>query len=115
MVRLVRLNIFRRKKMTNSNNAQSVLEKTEANGINVKTEPLTLLDRCDTCSAAAWYRVVKNSLELTFCGHHGKKVESNLRSTGWNIDDQTDRLLEEENVVVSLDSDEDRKSSMANG
>lgn len=45
--------------------------------------PLTRLDRCDRCSAAA---LVKATLptggELQFCGHHARKHASRLLEIG---------------------------------
>ena len=35
-------------------------------------EPLTLNDRCDTCSAAAKVVFTFHNGELMFCGHHAK-------------------------------------------
>lgn len=44
--------------------------------------PLTALDRCDSCSAAAKVRVHMNEsgLELLFCGHHMKKNQDALKN-----------------------------------
>lgn len=59
----------------------------------IETAPLTLLDRCDQCSAAAYVRFVKGSQQLLFCGNHGRKVLSALVATSWKMDDQTHRAF----------------------
>ena len=40
--------------------------------------PLTALDRCDRCGAAAKVRAVLPGGELYFCGHHARKAGGNL-------------------------------------
>jgi hypothetical protein len=45
--------------------------------------PLTRLDRCDRCSAAAMVRVtLPTGGELQFCGHHTKKHAARLLEIG---------------------------------
>jgi hypothetical protein len=45
--------------------------------------PLTRLDRCDRCSAAALVRVtLPSGGELQFCGHHARKHEARLLEIG---------------------------------
>lgn len=45
--------------------------------------PLTGLDRCDRCGAAALVRVVlREGGELLFCGHHGRMHQSALIEVG---------------------------------
>lgn len=41
-------------------------------------EPITSLDRCDKCSAAAMVRATFLSGKLHFCGHHGREVGTKL-------------------------------------
>jgi len=57
---------------------------------------LTKADRCDrlNCNAEARFLAVKDEMELTFCGHHGQKLEVALLSQGfvvhntvWDIDE----------------------------
>lgn len=48
-------------------------------------EPLNALDRCDTCSAAALVRVVRQDKDLVFCGHHSDLHAITLASTGWQV------------------------------
>lgn len=41
--------------------------------------PLTRLDRCDRCGAAAQLRaVLPSGGELLFCGHHGRRHAAHL-------------------------------------
>lgn len=44
--------------------------------------PLTRLDRCDRCSAAAQLIAVLPSGELLFCGHHARQHRNRLLDTG---------------------------------
>lgn len=54
----------------------------------VTTRTLVAVDRCDSCSAAARVRAVKDSQELLFCGNHARKNVVGLVESGWLIDDQ---------------------------
>lgn len=55
-------------------------------------------DRCDQCGSQAYVLVVGVAGELTFCGHHFAKVESNaeayhkVQSFAYVISDQRDKL-----------------------
>ena len=60
--------------------ATAVLEQTKV--------PLTALDRCDVCPAAARVRVTVKSGDLVFCGHHFTKHEVALVAQGALVDDQ---------------------------
>ena len=55
----------------------------------LKDQPreLTLQDRCDACSAAA--KVIATFLngELLFCGHHARKMNSDLKLKAVNVYD----------------------------
>ncbi len=45
--------------------------------------PLTRLDRCDRCSAAAQVRaLLPTGGELLFCGHHAREHAPRLRAVG---------------------------------
>ena len=57
-----------------------------------EAQPLTLLDRCDRCSAAALVRATADWGELLFCGHHFVENEEGLRLSGANIYDQRPAL-----------------------
>jgi hypothetical protein len=47
------------------------------------TAPLTRLDRCDRCSAAARIRaLLPTGGELLFCGHHARRHTDRLREIG---------------------------------
>lgn len=48
----------------------------------IEAAPLTALDRCDSCSAAAKVRVYMNesNLQLLFCGHHMRKNQDALKT-----------------------------------
>jgi hypothetical protein len=41
-------------------------------------QPLTALDRCDKCDAAAMVRATLLTGELYFCGHHGRELSNKL-------------------------------------
>lgn len=48
---------------------------------------LTLMDRCDSCNAAAAYRValMGSTLTLDMCGHHFQKHIRALIDKGWMV------------------------------
>ena len=56
--------------------------------------PLSALDRCDSCGAQAYVRVVLNGSELLFCGHHAKRHEAKLRPQAEAWHDETSRLVD---------------------
>ena len=60
---------------------------------------LTALDRCDTCSAQAYYLVGFTEGELLFCRHHFLKSESLLREKSFKIIDESSRLYPEREVT----------------
>lgn len=47
--------------------------------------PLTALDRCDRCSAAAKVRATLMNGELLFCGHHARKQGEALRKASIKV------------------------------
>ncbi|MBO1750568.1 hypothetical protein J4G33_01990 [Actinotalea sp. BY-33] len=59
------------------------------------TSPLTAADRCDSCGAQAYVRVVLATGELLFCAHHARAHESAFTDLAVHVQDETDRLLEE--------------------
>lgn len=63
-----------------------------------KTSTLTAVDRCDSCSAQAYFEV-KIPYDgkvgtLLFCVHHFRKGEERLRATALEIKDESWRLTE---------------------
>lgn len=56
--------------------------------------PIIGLDRCDSCGAQAYVRVVLGGSELLFCGHHAKKHEAKLRPMAEVWHDETSRLVD---------------------
>ena len=56
---------------------------------------LTAVDRCDSCGAQAYIRVMIGESELLFCAHHGRRHQEKLEAiaTGWH--DESNRLHEE--------------------
>lgn len=60
---------------------------------------LTLMDRCDTCRAAAYIAAEVNGTELLYCAHHGRKYEEKLRRVATTWHDETIRLIEEQTRV----------------
>jgi hypothetical protein len=65
-------------------------------------ESLVSTDRCDYCSAQAYVRFNKDSLELDFCGHHTTKFGDTLDEDGWNIAIDTRDLLTRRAVGVEV-------------
>lgn len=49
--------------------------------------PLTALDRCDKCGAAAMVRATLVSGELYFCGHHARATGNKLVIQALNVFD----------------------------
>ena len=60
---------------------------------------LTALDRCDTCSAQAYYLVSFLVGELLFCRHHFLKDELTLREKSFKIIDESSRLYPERELA----------------
>jgi len=59
------------------------------------TKPLTAQDRCDRCGAQAYVRAtLTGGADLLFCAHHGRKYAETLRASGADIQDETDKLIE---------------------
>lgn len=56
-------------------------------------QPLTMLDRCDSCGAQAFVRVTLASGELLFCAHHGTEAKARLESLAISWHDESDKLL----------------------
>ena len=59
------------------------------------TYELTALDRCDSCGAQAYIRVVVNNGELLFCAHHGRKHQEKLSEIAHSWHDESSRLVSE--------------------
>lgn len=53
---------------------------------------LSALDRCDSCGAQAYVRVVLGGSELLFCAHHARKHEAKLRPMAEVWHDESHRL-----------------------
>ena len=56
-------------------------------------QPLTMLDRCDSCGAQAFVRATLTSGELLFCAHHGAEAKARLESVAVSWHDESDKLL----------------------
>lgn len=54
---------------------------------------LTALDRCDSCGAQAYIRVVVSNGELLFCAHHGRKHQEKLSKIAHSWHDESSRLF----------------------
>ncbi len=72
----------------------TTLEQDRAETLPAADRPLSGLDRCDSCGAQAYVRVVLNGSELLFCGHHAKKHEAKLRPMAEVWHDETSRLVD---------------------
>ena len=55
---------------------------------------LTALDRCDSCGAQAYVRVVLASGELLFCAHHAAEFKEKVQPIALDWHDESSRLLE---------------------
>ena len=56
------------------------------------SQQLSAADRCDSCGAQAYIRVVVNSGELLFCAHHAHAYEDKLKATAVDWVDETASL-----------------------
>ncbi len=72
----------------------TTLEQDRAETLPTADRPITGLDRCDSCGAQAYVRVVLSGSELLFCGHHAKKHEAKLRPMAEVWHDETSRLVD---------------------
>jgi hypothetical protein len=68
----------------------TVLEKV----VDSPERELRVADRCDRCGAQAFMQAVKGSLDLLFCGHHGKKFRPALEDQHFVVLDSTHKLNE---------------------
>jgi hypothetical protein len=59
---------------------------------------LTALDRCDSCGAQAYIRVMIGESELLFCAHHGRRHQEKLAVVATDWHDETSRLLEDTQI-----------------
>lgn len=64
--------------------------------IDERRRDLTALDRCDSCGAKAWVRVMLGGSELLFCAHHASKHMLALEDVADYIQDDRSLLLGEE-------------------
>ncbi len=49
-------------------------------------------DRCDKCRAEAFFIAEKKTMNLLFCGHHGRQYSKSLEQQGWSLLDFTDEI-----------------------
>lgn len=56
---------------------------------------LTALDRCDSCGAQAYIRVMIGESELLFCAHHGRRHQEKLSAIATDWHDESSRLHED--------------------
>lgn len=62
-------------------------------GAAIATETMTAADRCDSCGARAYIRVLlPRGGELMFCAHHGRANASALEAVDAQIQDETQVL-----------------------
>jgi len=67
------------------------------------TTRLTKVDRCDRCGSEAYLMAIKDDLHpLMFCAHHGRKHEASLTDSGWEILDESHRLISREKQTAGV-------------
>lgn len=71
---------------------QETAEQSTTEQQAVQTNPLTGLDRCDSCGAQAYVRVTLGGSELLFCAHHARAHESKLKPIADSWQDETHKL-----------------------
>lgn len=59
---------------------------------------LTALDRCDSCGAQAYIRVMIGESELLFCAHHGRRHQEKLSAIATDWHDESSRLLDDSSL-----------------
>lgn len=59
---------------------------------------LTAMDRCDSCGAQAYIRVMIGDSELLFCAHHGRRHQEKLSAVATEWHDESGRLLDDTTV-----------------
>lgn len=69
-----------------------VVEVTTDESVPVVRQPLTLVDKCDSCGAQAFVRAILLDGDLLFCGHHGKAYEAKLAEVAIVVEDHTDTI-----------------------
>lgn len=72
--------------------AQDVAQPTQSTGTTEEMPSLTGLDRCDSCGAQAYVRVLLGGSELLFCAHHASRHEDKLKSIAEVWQDERHRL-----------------------
>lgn len=70
----------------------TTLEQERTDEVESADRPLSALDRCDSCGAQAYVRVLLGGRELLFCAHHANKHESKLRPMAEAWHDETHKL-----------------------
>lgn len=70
----------------------TTLEQDHAEAQLAADRALSGLDRCDSCGAQAYVRVVLNGSELLFCAHHAKRHEPKLRPMAEVWHDESHKL-----------------------
>jgi hypothetical protein len=75
---------------------QTATETSAVDEMDSHNHQLTAADRCDSCGAQAYIRVVVSSGELLFCAHHGKKHQEKLSSIATSWHDESARLFDEQ-------------------
>ena len=60
---------------------------------------LTASDRCDSCGAQAYIRVMIGESELLFCAHHGRRHQEKLSAIATDWHDESSRLLDDNTTV----------------
>ncbi len=74
----------------------SQIATDESSAVDIDNTQLSAADRCDSCGAQAYIRVVVKSGELLFCAHHGKKHQEKLSVIAQSWHDESTRLLEDQ-------------------
>jgi hypothetical protein len=75
---------------------EDTLVKQETDSAAPPKFELRIADRCDGCSAQAFMVARKDiegkTMELLFCGHHGREAEPQLIAQGFEVQDETNRI-----------------------
>jgi len=74
----------------------SQIATENSSAVELVNTQLTASDRCDSCGAQAYIRVVVSSGELLFCAHHGRKYQEKLSVIAQSWHDESTKLLEDQ-------------------
>lgn len=76
----------------------------ESEVLSINWKPLALNDRCDRCGAQAFV-VAHHEIyaPLMFCGHHFNKHEAGLVGSGFQVQDERDKINKSPSISANAE------------